>query len=436
LSGQLVFGSFFIFEMTPQTISQKIIARAAGRETVAIGEIVTCKVDLAMMHDSGGPRHVESKLKELGVGIWDASKVVLVSDHYTPAVHVDSAGILSLTRKFATLHRINNFYDGEGICHVILPERGHLKPGLFAVGGDSHSPSGGAYGAFMVGIGATEMAGVLATGEIWVRVPQTIHVEWDGTLGKGVCAKDILLKLCASLGMNNDYKVIEYAGSTVAAMSMSERLTLCNMAAELGAKTGVVPPDAMTIADLSAKGVTIETWRANLASDANAIYESFHFFDAAALAPQVASPHTPANSHAVTQTEKRKLDQAYLGACTGAKENDLRMAAEVLKGRKVAKGTRLLIAPASTQTTAKLAADGTLAILLEAGAQMLPTGCGACAGYGAGVLADGEVGIASTARNFKGRMGSAKAEVYLASPYTVAASAIKGEIADPREFLQ
>jgi 3-isopropylmalate/(R)-2-methylmalate dehydratase large subunit len=422
--------------MTPQTISQKIIARAAGRDTVAVGEIVTCKVDLAMMHDSGGPRRVESKLKELGVGIWDASKVVLVSDHYTPAVDVDAAGILSLTRKFATLHKINNFYDGEGICHVILPERGHLKPGLFAVGGDSHSPSGGAYGAFMIGIGATEMAGVLATGEIWVRVPQTIHVEWDGVLGKGVCAKDILLKLCASLGMNNDYKVIEYAGSTVAAMSMSERLTLCNMAAELGAKTGVVPPDAITIADLSAKGVAVETWRANLASDANAAYESFHFFDAAALAPQVAAPHTPANSRAVTQTEKRKLDQAYLGACTGAKENDLRMAAEVLKGRKVAKGTRLLIAPASTQTTAKLAADGTLAILLAAGAQMLPTGCGACAGYGAGVLADGEVGIASTARNFKGRMGSAKAEVYLASPYTVAASAIKGEIADPREFLQ
>jgi 3-isopropylmalate/(R)-2-methylmalate dehydratase large subunit len=422
----LFFAPFFIEEMTSQTISQKIIARAAGRDTVEVGEIVTCKVDLAMMHDSGGPRRVESKLKELGVGIWDASKVVLVSDHYTPAIDVDSAGILSLTRKFAMLHKINNFYDGEGICHVILPERGHLKPGLFAVGGDSHSPSGGAYGAFMVGIGATEMAGVLATGEIWVRVPQTIRVEWNGALGKCVCAKDILLKLCASLGMNNDYKVIEYAGTTVSAMSMSERLTLCNMAAELGAKTGVVPPDA----------VTVEAWRANLASDADAVYESFHLFDAAALAPQVAAPHSPANSHAVTQTEKRKLDQAYLGACTGAKENDLRMAAEILKGRKVAKGTRLLIAPASTQTTAKLAADGTLAILLEAGAQMLPTGCGACAGYGAGVLADGEVGIASTARNFKGRMGSAKAEVYLASPYTVAASAIRGEIADPREFLQ
>jgi 3-isopropylmalate/(R)-2-methylmalate dehydratase large subunit len=179
----------------------------------------------------------------------------------------------------------------------------------------------------------------------------------------------------------------------------------------------------------------VEDWRRNLASDADCAYEAVHRFDATTLAPQVAAPHTPANSHSVVDTDKRKLDQAYLGACTGAKENDLRMAAEILKGRKVAKGTRLLIAPASTQTTAKLAADGTLAILLEAGAQMLPTGCGACAGYGAGVLADGEVGIASTARNFKGRMGSAKADVYLASPYTVAASAVKGEIADPREFL-
>lgn len=420
---------------TPQTISQKIIARAAGREAVAVGEIVTCKVDLAMMHDSGGPRRVESKLKELGVGIWDPSKVVLVSDHYTPAIDVDSAGILSLTRKFAVLHQINNFYDGEGICHVILPERGHMKPGLFAVGGDSHSPSGGAYGAFMVGIGATEMAGVLATGEIWVRVPATIRAEWNGTLGRGLAAKDILLKLCATLGMNNDYKVIEYAGTTVAGMSMNERLTMSNMSAELGAKTGIIAPDATTFADLAAKGVVVEDWRRELAGDAEAAYEAVHRFDATTLAPQVAAPHTPANSHSVVDTDKRKLDQAYLGACTGAKENDLRMAAEILKGRKVAKGTRLLIAPASTQTTAKLAADGTLAILLEAGAQLLPTGCGACAGYGAGVLADGEVGIASTARNFKGRMGSAKADVYLASPYTVAASAVKGEIADPREFL-
>lgn len=421
--------------MMPQTISQKIIARAAGRASVAVGEIVTCTVDLAMMHDSGGPRRVESKLKELGVGIWDPSKVVLVSDHYTPAIDVDSAGILSLTRKFAVLHQINNFYDGEGICHVILPERGHIKPGLFAVGGDSHSPSGGAYGAFMVGIGATEMAGVLATGEIWVRVPATIRAEWSGALGRGLAAKDVLLKLCATLGMNNDYKVIEYAGSTVAAMSMNERLTMSNMSAELGAKTGIIAPDATTLADLAAKGVQVEEWRRSLASDTDCTYEAVHRFDATTLAPQVAAPHTPANSHSVVDTVKRKLDQAYLGACTGAKENDLRMAAEILKGRKVAKGTRLLIAPASTQTTAKLAADGTLAILLEAGAQMLPTGCGACAGYGAGVLADGEVGIASTARNFKGRMGSAKADVYLASPYTVAASAVKGEIADPREFL-
>ena len=419
-----------------QTIAQKIIARASGRASVAVGEIVTCKVDLAMMHDSGGPRRVESKLKELGVGIWDASKVVLVSDHYTPAVDVDSAGILSLTRKFAVLHKINNFYDGEGICHVILPERGHMKPGLFAVGGDSHSPSGGAYGAFMVGIGATEMAGVLATGEIWVRVPATIRVEWNGSLGRGLTAKDILLKLCATLGMNNDYKVIEYAGTTVVGMSMNERLTMSNMSTELGAKTGIIAPDAATFADLATKGVALEDWRRDLASDSDATYEAVHRFDATTLAPQVAAPHSPANSHSVVDTHKRKLDQAYLGACTGAKENDLRMAAEILKGRKVAKGTRLLIAPASTQTTAKLAADGTLAILLEAGAQLLPTGCGACAGYGAGVLADGEVSIASTARNFKGRMGSAKADVYLASPYTVAASAVKGEIADPREFLQ
>jgi len=421
--------------VTAQTISQKILARAAGLDAVAVGDIVTCRVDLAMMHDSGGPRRVASKLLELGASVWDPSKVVIVSDHFTPAIDVDSAGILALTRRWAAAQQIDNFHDGEGICHVILPERGYLKPGLFAVGGDSHSPSGGAWGAFMVGIGATEMAGVLATGEIWMRVPATIRVEWNGSLGRGLSAKDMLLKLCATLGMNNDYRVIEYAGSTVQGLPMLERLTLCNMAAELGAKTGIIAPDAVTFADLAGRGVTVEDWRSGLAGDDNADVEAVHRFDAGALAPQVAAPHSPANSRDVADTEPRHIDQAYLGACTGAKENDLRMAAEVLKGRQVARGTRLLIAPASTRMTAQLAADGTLATLLAAGAQLLPTGCGACAGYGAGVLADDEVSIASTARNFRGRMGSARAEVYLASPYTVAASAIRGHIADPREFL-
>ena len=418
-----------------QTLTQKIIANAAGRQMVNTGEIVTCRVDLAMIHDSGGPRRVQPILERLGVGVWDPQKVVLVSDHYVPAVDAETAEILDLTRKFAAEQKIANFYDMQGICHVVLPERGHLKPGMFVVGGDSHSPTGGAFGCFMFGIGATDMAGVLATGETWVRVPETIRIELTGQIPIGVSAKDIMLVLCARLGMDGgDYQVIEYAGDTIGQISMSERMTLCNMAAELGAQTGLVSADKTTekyIRDAGGNPGDIEMWQ----NDEGAPVRVNHHIDVAALPPQVALPHSPANSVPVTDVLRTKINQAYIGACTGAKLVDLHMAASVLKDRKVAAGVRLMVAPASQRVTEDAAADGTLAILTAAGAIMLASGCGACAGYGAGVLADREVCIASTARNFKGRMGATTAEVYLGNPYTVAASALKGEICDPREYL-
>ena len=418
-----------------QTLTQKIIANAAGRQMVNTGEIVTCRVDLAMIHDSGGPRRVQPILERLGVGVWDPQKVVLVSDHYVPAVDAETAEILDLTRKFAAEQKIANFYDMQGICHVVLPERGHLKPGMFVVGGDSHSPTGGAFGCFMFGIGATDMAGVLATGETWVRVPETIRIELTGQIPIGVSAKDIMLVLCARLGMDGgDYQVIEYAGDTIGQISMSERMTLCNMAAELGAQTGLVSADKTTekyIRDAGGNPGDIEMWQ----NDEGAPVRVNHHIDVAALPPQVALPHSPANSVPVTDVSRTKINQAYIGACTGAKLVDLHMAASVLKDRKVAAGVRLMVAPASQRVTEDAAADGTLAILTAAGAIMLASGCGACAGYGAGVLADREVCIASTARNFKGRMGATTAEVYLGNPYTVAASALKGEICDPREYL-
>ncbi len=416
------------------TLAQKIIARAAGVATVADGEIVTCQVDLAMMHDSGGPRRVDGKLRELGVGVWDPDKVVVVSDHYVPAVDADSAEILAFTRGWVAERGIRHFYDMRGICHVVLQEHGHLRPGMFAVGGDSHSPSGGAVGAFMVGIGATEMAGVLATGEIWIRVPQTLRIELTDALCDGVSSKDVLLHLCATLGMNNDYLCIEYAGSAIADFSMQERLTLCNMAAELGGKTGIVAPDRCTYDALTAIGVETASsthWRSDDGAAARV-----HRVALGELAPHVAAPHSPANSASVESFVGTRIDQAYIGACTGAKLEDLHMAARMLRGRQVARSVRLLIAPASTQTTAQAARDGTLQILTEAGAILLPSGCGACAGLGAGVLAKNEVCIASTARNFKGRMGSAESRVYLGSPFTVAASALAGAIADPRELLR
>lgn len=416
------------------TLAEKIIARACHRDSVIPGEIVTASLGLLMMHDSGGPRRVASRLESLGAKVWDPDKVVVVSDHFVPATDLESAEILALTRRWAQQQGVRH-YDMLGICHVVLQEGGHVQPGMFCVGGDSHSPSGGAYGAFMVGVGATDITAALVTGELWLKVPQTVRVNWDCALASGVSAKDIMLFLCATLGMGNENQVIEYGGAAVRAMSMSERMVLCNMSAELGAETGIVTADATTLAALRGAGRPFSGDIAQWQSDADATCLAEHHFDAAALAPQVAAPHSPAKSRPVTEYEPIRIDQAYIGACTGAKLSDLRMAAEVLKGRKVAEGTRLLIAPASVAMTRQAAADGTLEILTQAGAIMLPSGCGACAGMGAGMLAAGEVCLSTTARNFKGRMGSAQSEVYLASPYSVAAGAVKGYICDPRELL-
>ncbi|WP_448212011.1 3-isopropylmalate dehydratase large subunit [Colwellia sp. MEBiC06753] len=421
-----------------QTLAQKIIARAAGKSHVQPGEIVTCQVDKVLMHDSSGPRRVKARLEKLGAKVWAPEKVVLVSDHFVPATDPESAEILALTRQWASDNHIGHFYDMQGICHVMLPEKGHLIPGMFLVGGDSHSPTGGAFGTFMVGIGATEMTGVLATGEIWIKTPETIRVNWDGELPKGCSAKDIMLFLCAKLGMNNNYKVIEFGGSTIKNMTMYERMVLCNMSAELGGKTGIIEADDTTVDWIESTGKDVPKNCLDWKSDSNCDYAQVYHFDASELTPQVAAPHSPENTFPIESylsNNPIKIHQAYIGACTGAKLSDLKMAAKVLKGHHVAQGTRLLIAPASQETTTQAAADGTLATLTAAGAIILPTGCGACAGMGAGAIANGENCISSTSRNFKGRMGSPESNVYLASPYTVAASAIAGVIADPRDYL-
>lgn len=418
------------------TLVEKIIARAAGRRDVAPGEIVTCTVDLAMFHDSSGPRRVAPRLEALGAKVWDPARVVVVTDHFVPAVDVESAAILKLTREWVRDNEIAHFYDMEGICHVVLAENGHLTPGIFAAGGDSHSTTGGAFGCYMAGYGATEMTGVMVTGEIWVKVPETIRVTWSGGFGNGVAAKDIMLHLCAELGMDNSFKVVEFDGDTIDEMSMSERTVLTNMAAELGAETGIIGADATTVAAIEAAGGTPGDDALDWTSDADARFLESHAFDAASLEPMIAAPHSPANSKPVGEFDRTQVDQCYIGACTGAKYSDLAMAAEILTGRDVAASTRLLVAPASTKATNQAAADGTLAALTQAGAILLPTGCGACPGMGAGVLADGEVCISTTNRNFKGRMGAATSQVYLASPYSVAAAAVTGRITDPREFLE
>src|SRR5688572_3141284 len=267
-----------------QTLAQKLVARAAGRSTVTPGEIVTCKVDLAMMHDSGGPRRVKPMLERLGAKVWDPSKVVVITDHYVPAHDDESRKIIRIARDWVREAGIDNFHDEQGICHVVLPERGHLRPGLFAVGGDSHSSTGGAFGAYMFGIGATEMLGVLVTGEIWLKVPHTIRMWWDGRLAPGVSAKDMMLHLCGRFGMDGgQYQAVEYAGEAVRALSMQERMTLSNMTAELGGQAGLIAPDAVTAEWLAGVGVhDVDTthWH----TDEGATLLADHRLDASTLA--------------------------------------------------------------------------------------------------------------------------------------------------------
>ena len=409
-----------------QTLAQKLVARAAGRTTVTPGEIVTCKVDLAMVHDSSGPRRLKPRLERLGAKVWDPKKVVVITDHYLPAYDDDSRKIIQIAREWVREAGVDAFYDAQGICHVVLPERGHLRPGMFVVGGDSHSPTGGAFAAYMFGIGATEMLGVMVTGEIWLKVPHTIAMDFDGRVRPGVSAKDIMLFLIGRFGMDGGgYQAVEYRGAAIRALPMQERMTLCNMTAELGGQTGLIASDRVTREYLKQE---IETWD----SDADAPLLAHHRFNASELGPQVAAPHSPANTRPVGDF-RQKVNLAYIGACTGAKLEDLRMAASVLKGRK--SRVKLLVAPASLRDQQTAEREGTLGILLDAGAELLANSCGMCAGYGPNLLGDETVAISSTARNFQGRMGSAAAQVYLASPYTVAASAVAGHIADPRELL-
>ena len=417
----------------PATLAQKLVARAAGRGHVVPGEIVTCRVDLAMFHDSSGPRRLQPMLAELGAQIWDKGKVVLVIDHYVPEADDESRRIVRIARDWAAEQRLPHVYDSQGICHVVVPQHGHLRPGMFCVGGDSHSPTGGAFGAYMFGIGATEMLGVVTSGEIWLQVPESIFMQWNGRLTDGVSAKDMMLAMLGRHGMDGGrYQAVEFCGSAVRALAMQERMTLANMSAELGAQAGLVAPDETTRTWLAAHGapeVDIAPWHSD--DDAPG---ARHVFDADALAPQIALPHSPANVRGVDELAPTRIDIAYLGACTGAKLDDLRAAARVLAGRRIAPHVHLLVAPASVRDAAQAESEGVMRTLVDAGATLLPSACGACAGYGSSIP-EGSTVVSSTARNFKGRMGAATAQVYLGSPYTVAASAVRGSIGDAREML-
>ncbi|MBQ9065208.1 MAG: 3-isopropylmalate dehydratase large subunit [Blautia sp.] len=419
------------------TISEKILARAAGQDSVKAGEIIWVQVDKAMMDDILGPRvEIADNLKKQNRPVWDPEKVVIVSDHYTPPANIKQANIVKFTRDWAKDNHIDNYYEFAGPCHQVMVDKGHAIPGTVVVGTDSHTTTYGALGCFSTGIGSTEMSGVLMTGKIWLKVPQSIHILWEGDLREGVMAKDVSLRTIKELGhAGATYKAMEYDGSTIRSMIMDERLCLSNMAVEAGAKVGMIGYDHVTAEYLEGQhGITDRfDW---INADTDAVYERRLRFRAEDLVPQVACPHEVDNVTDVEKLEKTKVDQVYIGSCTGGRYHDLKMAAMFLKGRKVASGIRVLVSPASRDIYNQCLRDGIFNDLAGAGCTILGSTCGACLGVHSGNIGDNEVCVATTNRNFLGRMGSKTSGVYLASPLTAAASAITGYITDPREFLQ
>jgi 3-isopropylmalate/(R)-2-methylmalate dehydratase large subunit len=416
-----------------QTFAEKMLARKAGLEQVEPGQIVTVQPDKLLTHDNTAA--IAKIFREIGVERVARPGInVIVLDHVVPAATEGHATNHQQTRRFVAEQGITNFYDvGVGICHQVLPEKGHALPGYVIVGSDSHTPTAGAFGAFAAGIGRTEAAAVMATGEIWLMVPHSFRIVVKGVLPEGVYAKDIILHIIGDLGAAGaDYRSVEFSGPVIEELSVASRMVLCNMAAEMGAKVGVIEPDDETRAWL--RGRTDVSYEEVLA-DPDASYERVIEYDVSDLSPQVARPHTVDNVVPVTHVKGIRVDQAFIGTCTNGRLEDFEVAAGILRGRKVAPHTRLLILPASREVLLAALAEGIVTDLVGAGAVVLNPGCGPCLGAHEGVMAPGEVTVSTANRNFKGRMGCKDSEIYLASPATVAASALTGEMTDPREFL-
>jgi 3-isopropylmalate/(R)-2-methylmalate dehydratase large subunit len=423
------------------TYIQKLLARACGEPALAVGDVVEPPVDLAMSHENGAL--VINQFNEIyqGTGrdssVWDPDRIAIIFDHRVPAESSKTATNQKKIREFVARQGIGKFHDirGDvgGICHQILPENGYVRPGAVVVGTDSHTTTHGALGAFAFGIGATEMASVWALGHVLnVEVPATIKVVVNGRLPAGVYAKDLILAVIGRLTAEGaNYRVIEFHGEAIRSMPTSGRLVLCNMSVEAGATAGVVPPDAETERYLREEaGVTDDLDL--FGPDADAVYERVIEIDAAALGPQIACPHTVDNVKPVADVRGTKVQQIVIGSCTNGRLDDLEVAARILKGKHVAAGTRMLVFPASWRIYSEALRRGYLADIVDAGAVVCNPGCGPCLGVHQGALADGETALATTNRNFKGRMGNPSAEVYLCSPAVAAASALTGVITDPR----
>ena len=417
-------------------IIEKILANASNKKEVNPGEIVEAKIDVAMTHDLTGPLAIKS-FNEIGAKkVWDSNKIVIILDHLVPASSVISAGLHKTVRNFAKEQNIKNFYDvgRGGVCHQVMPEKGHIRPGEVIVGSDSHTCTYGAFGAFATGIGSTEMAAVFATGKLWFRVPEVIKVDVTGNLPALVTAKDLTLKIIGEIGADGAiYKGLEFCGSTIRELSIDGRMVLANMAVEMGAKAGIIEPDQKTIDYVKSR--TDKPFTA-FKSDLDATYERTVHVDVSELEPQVAVPHSVDNVKPVSEVEGKHVEQAFIGSCTNGRIEDLREAAKILKGKKIAKGVRLIVIPASQEIYLNAIDEGLIKLFMDAGATVGNPNCGPCLGGHMGIMADGEACISTSNRNFIGRMGSTKSFVYLASPATVAASAITGKITDPRGKVQ
>jgi 3-isopropylmalate/(R)-2-methylmalate dehydratase large subunit len=417
------------------TITEKILARAAGLKSVVPGQLVDAQIDMIMCHDVTTPPAI-SMLVEKGLDrVFDPARIVVTPDHFQPAKDVPSAELHKRLDDWAKRHGIKHYYKlgRAGVCHALLPEQGHIRPGEVIVGGDSHTCTHGAFAAFSTGIGSTDLAAAIATGKLWFKVPASVKFVLNETLPHGVYSKDVILAVIGRIGTDGAlYRAMEFVGPALSGMSMEARMTMTNMAIEAGAKNGIIPFDDVTRAYLEGR-LKDKTDYTVFESDTDAEYVAVEEFDCSKLEPTVAQPHLPSNAVPISQCAGKAMDQAYIGSCTNGRIEDLRIVAKIMKGRQVA--IRTIVVPSTPEVWKQAADEGLFDVFYDAGCVISAPTCGACLGGFMGVLAEGEKCVSTTNRNFVGRMGHPKSEVYLASPATAAASAITGKLTDPRRFM-
>ncbi|MGV8082350.1 MAG: 3-isopropylmalate dehydratase large subunit [Coriobacteriia bacterium] len=418
----------------PMTITEKILAAHADLPEVEPGQLINCRLDLVLANDVTAPIAIR-EFRKVGLErVWDPTKIALVPDHYTPNKDIKSAEQAKMVREFAREQQITHYYEigCMGVEHALLPEQGVVGAGDVIIGADSHTCTYGALGAFATGVGSTDAAAGMATGEAWFKVPSSIKFVVNGELGPWVSGKDLILHIIGMIGVDGAlYQAMEFTGSTISALGMDDRMTICNMAIEAGGKSGIIAVDDTTRAYLT--GRAERPWT-EYHSDADAEYARVIEIDAADIVPTVAFPHLPSNTRPVAEARDIAVDQVVIGSCTNGRIEDMRIAANVLKGRKVHDGVRLIVIPATQQVYRQCMHEGLTDIFLDAGAAVSTPTCGPCLGGHMGILAAGERALATTNRNFVGRMGDPASEVYLASPAVAAATAVAGHIALPSDL--